>query len=139
MSVMLMTSSIGGVTAPLSAAARAAGAATVFYTIIDAPRPETGGVKDPEVSASHDIALEQVNFAYPTRPNIKVLDNLSLCFPAGKITAIVGPSGSGKSTIVGLVERWYEIQADESLDPVRRRKLGFKAVVLTPPPFPPCH
>ncbi|KAK3316628.1 P-loop containing nucleoside triphosphate hydrolase protein [Apodospora peruviana] len=116
MSVMLMTTSIGGITGPLSAAARAAGAATIFYTIIDAPRPDRSGVRDPEVSASEDIVLQNLNFAYPTRPDLKILDNLNLCLPAGKITAIVGPSGSGKSTIVGLLERWYEIQALESGD-----------------------
>ena len=116
---MLMTTSIGGITAPLAAAARAAGAATVFYTIIDAPRPNKRGVKDPEVNASEDIVLEHVNFAYPTRPDLKVLDDLTLRFPAGKITAIVGPSGSGKSTIVGLLERWYEIESLESMDMVR--------------------
>ncbi|GAB1316179.1 hypothetical protein MFIFM68171_06389 [Madurella fahalii] len=114
MSVMLMTTSIGGITAPLSAAARAAGAATVFYTIIDAPRPDKTGYKHPEVSASEDIVLEHVNFAYPTRPNLKILDDVCLRFPAGKVTAIVGPSGSGKSTIVGLLERWYEIESPES-------------------------
>ncbi|KAK3381970.1 P-loop containing nucleoside triphosphate hydrolase protein [Podospora didyma] len=116
MSVMLMTTSIGGITAPLAAAARAAGAATVFYTIIDAPRPDKRGVKDLDVNASEDIVLEHVNFAYPTRPDLKVLDDLTLRFPAGKITAIVGPSGSGKSTIVGLLERWYEIESLESMD-----------------------
>ncbi|KAK0644568.1 P-loop containing nucleoside triphosphate hydrolase protein [Cercophora newfieldiana] len=116
MSVMLMTTSIGGITAPLSAAARAAGAATIFYTIIDAPRKDRSGVKDPEVSASEDIELLNVNFAYSTRPDLKILDNLSLRFPAGKVTAIVGPSGAGKSTIVGLLERWYEIEAFDSGD-----------------------
>ncbi|KAM7185763.1 ABC transporter-like protein [Rhypophila sp. PSN 637] len=116
MSVMLMTTSISGITGPLSAAARAAGAATIFYTIIDAPRPDRSGVKEHEVSASEDIVLYNVNFAYSTRPDLKILDNLTLVLPAGKITAIVGPSGSGKSTIVGLLERWYEIQAPESGD-----------------------
>lgn len=119
MSVMLMTTSIGGITGPLSAAARAAGAATIFYTIIDAPKSDTSGVQDPEVSASEDIVLEHVNFAYPTRPDIKILDDLSLRFPSGKVTAIVGPSGSGKSTIVGLLERWYEIESPDSNHPVR--------------------
>ncbi|KAK3349501.1 P-loop containing nucleoside triphosphate hydrolase protein [Lasiosphaeria hispida] len=116
MSVMLMTTSIGGITGPLSAAARAAGAATIFYSIIDAPRKDKSGVKDPDVSASEDIVLENVNFAYSTRPDLKILDNLSLRLPAGKVTAIVGPSGAGKSTIVGLLERWYEIEALESGD-----------------------
>ncbi|EAQ88656.1 hypothetical protein CHGG_05275 [Chaetomium globosum CBS 148.51] len=53
------------------------------------------------------VALEDVTFAYPTRPGITVLDNFSLTVPAGKVTALVGQSGSGKSTIVGLIERWY--------------------------------
>lgn len=112
MNVMLMTSSIGGITAPLTAAARAAGSATVFYTIIDAPKPYIGGIKGPEATAAEDIVLDHVNFVYPTRPHIKILDDLSLRFPAGKVTAIVGPSGSGKSTIVGLLERWYELDGD---------------------------
>ncbi|KAK0616812.1 P-loop containing nucleoside triphosphate hydrolase protein [Immersiella caudata] len=115
MSVMLMTSSIGGITAPLAAAARAAGAATIFYTIIDAPRKDRSGLKHPEVSASEDIVLQNVNFAYSTRPDLKILDNLCIRFPAGKVTAIVGPSGAGKSTIVGLIERWYEIEAYDGL------------------------
>ncbi|KAL2261568.1 hypothetical protein VTK26DRAFT_3875 [Humicola hyalothermophila] len=53
------------------------------------------------------VELENVTFAYPTRPGITVLDNFSLTVPAGKVTALVGQSGSGKSTIVGLIERWY--------------------------------
>jgi ATP-binding cassette subfamily B (MDR/TAP) protein 1 len=64
------------------------------------------------VSSQDDIVLENVNFAYPIRPDVKVLDNLSLRFPAGKLTAIVGASGSGKSTIVGLLERWYELDGN---------------------------
>lgn len=121
MSIMLMTTSIGGITAPLSAAARAAGAATIFYTIIDAPRKDKSGVKDPDVSASEDIVLQNINFAYSTRPDLKILDNLTLTLPAGKTTAIVGPSGAGKSTIVGLLERWYEVEAFDSGDIVRVR------------------
>ncbi|KAK1754270.1 ABC transporter-like protein [Echria macrotheca] len=116
MSIMLMTTSIGGITSPLSAAARAAGAATIFYTIIDAPRKDKSGVKDPEVNASEDIVLSNINFAYSTRIDLKILDDLSLTFPAGKVTAIVGPSGAGKSTIVGLIERWYEIESPDSGD-----------------------
>lgn len=121
MSIMLMTTSIGGITAPLSAAARAAGAATIFYTIIDAPRKDKSGVKDPDVSASEDIVLQNINFAYSTRPDLKILDNLTLTLPAGKTTAIVGPSGAGKSTIVGLLERWYEVEAFDSGDIVCAR------------------
>lgn len=103
---------VGSIAAPLSAAARAAGAARILFNGIDAPRPITTGLKYPEASAAGDIVLWDVNFTYPTRPTLKVLDNLKLIFPAGKVTAIVGPSGSGKSTIVALIQRWYEMDGD---------------------------
>ncbi|KAF5702669.1 ABC transporter [Fusarium globosum] len=54
-----------------------------------------------------EISVDNVTFAYPTRPGIAVLDNYSVKFPAGKTTALVGQSGSGKSTVIGLLERWY--------------------------------
>jgi ATP-binding cassette subfamily B (MDR/TAP) protein 1 len=54
-----------------------------------------------------DIVLDKVDFAYPSRPTVQVLDGLSLVIPTNQTTAIVGPSGSGKSTIVGLLERWF--------------------------------
>ncbi|EEY14053.1 ATP-binding cassette sub-family B member 5 [Verticillium alfalfae VaMs.102] len=110
--VMVMASSIGQITAPLSAASQAASAGAIFHTIIDAPKTTYGTLKAPEISADGDIVLENVNFVYPTRPDVKILEGLNLCFPAGKVTAIVGPSGSGKSTIVGILERWYEFNGD---------------------------
>jgi ATP-binding cassette subfamily B (MDR/TAP) protein 1 len=54
------------------------------------------------------VEIQDVEFAYPSRPDTKVLKGLNLNIPAGKTTALVGASGSGKSTIVGLLERWYE-------------------------------
>ena len=112
MSVMTIVMSIGSLSAPVFAAAQAAGAAAILFTIIDAPDIRQKGVKVKEVGSHCDIVLENVTFAYPIRPNVKVLDGLSVRFPAGKRTAIVGASGSGKSTIVGLIERWYELDGN---------------------------
>ncbi|KAI7155377.1 ABC transporter, partial [Hortaea werneckii] len=85
-------------------------AACDFFAVIDAPFPKDGACKDPHVSPSRDIVFDKVTFAYPSRPDVKILDQLSLTIQAGKSTAIVGPSGSGKSTIVGLIERWYTLK-----------------------------
>jgi ATP-binding cassette subfamily C protein len=47
-----------------------------------------------------EIRLDRISFAYEEN---RVLQDFSLTFPAGLITAIVGPSGSGKTTILDLV------------------------------------
>ena len=49
------------------------------------------------------IHLNSLSFAYPARPAVKILRDISMTFPAGLCTAIVGPSGSGKSTIASLL------------------------------------
>ncbi|AEO57211.1 ABC transporter [Thermothelomyces thermophilus ATCC 42464] len=88
---------------------RAATSAASLFKLIDrqsAINPfDDSGEKPSEVTGL--VELENVTFAYPTRPGVTVLDNFSLRVPAGKVTALVGQSGSGKSTIVGLIERWY--------------------------------
>ncbi|KAI1498378.1 P-loop containing nucleoside triphosphate hydrolase protein [Biscogniauxia marginata] len=109
MSVLLMVFSLERISNPILALGKAAVAACEFLTVIDAPRPKTGGLKEPDVSATEDIVFKDVDFAYPSRAHVKVLDQLNLRIQAGKLTAIVGPSGSGKSTIVGLIERWYTL------------------------------
>lgn len=112
MCLMMIGTNVSSIAGPLSAAAQASNSAQILFNGIDAPRPTVSGLKGPEVSASKDIVLWNVNFTYPTRPELKVLDDLKLIFPAGKTTAIVGPSGSGKSTIVALIERWYDLNGD---------------------------
>ena len=99
MSIMTIVMSIGSLSAPVFAAAQAG--------------TRQKGAKVKEINSHCDIVLENITFAYPVGPDVKVLDGLSVRFPAGKRTAIVGASSSGKSTIVGLIERWYEL--DENL------------------------
>ena len=52
--------------------------------------------------------MRHVDFAYPARPDVRILKNFCLTIKAGKSTALVGQSGSGKSTIIGLIERFYD-------------------------------
>lgn len=107
---------------------RAATAASELFALIDRhseinPFDESG---DKPENPAGSIDLHGVSFRYPTRPDVAVLEDLTLHIPAGKVTALVvsnrqsylqlkllikhvkkGPSGSGKSTIIGLLERWY--------------------------------
>eukprot|EP00915_Cephaloidophora_sp_WS-2016_P007445 GHVH01010079.1.p1 GENE.GHVH01010079.1~~GHVH01010079.1.p1 ORF type:complete len:1677 (+),score=238.52 GHVH01010079.1:36-5066(+) len=55
-----------------------------------------------------DIEFKNVEFFYPTRPDMTILKNFSVKFETGKAYALVGPSGCGKSTIVEMILRFYD-------------------------------
>ncbi|CAL4889521.1 unnamed protein product [Urochloa decumbens] len=73
-------------------------------TEIDPDDPE--GYKPDKVKGEVDI--REIDFAYPSRPDVIIFKGFSLSIQAGKSTALVGQSGSGKSTIIGLIERFYD-------------------------------
>jgi ATP-binding cassette subfamily B protein len=54
-----------------------------------------------------DIVLNGVTFQYEGPHSPKVLDDICLTIPGGKITAIVGTSGSGKTTLIKLLLGYY--------------------------------
>jgi ATP-binding cassette, subfamily B, bacterial len=56
-----------------------------------------------------DIAFKEVTFAYPTRLDYTVLNDLNFSIKAGEKVALVGQSGSGKSTIINLLMRFYPL------------------------------
>uniref|UniRef100_A0A2K6S200 Phosphatidylcholine translocator ABCB4 n=2 Tax=Saimiri boliviensis boliviensis TaxID=39432 RepID=A0A2K6S200_SAIBB len=55
-----------------------------------------------------NVTFSEVMFNYPTRPNVPVLQGLSLEVKKGQTLALVGSSGCGKSTVVQLLERFYD-------------------------------
>jgi len=62
---------------------------------------------DKVATATGSIEFLNVYFKYPTRPEVRVLENLSIKVMHGQFVALVGPSGCGKSTTIGLIERFY--------------------------------
>ncbi|KAL1478244.1 hypothetical protein MTO96_016428 [Rhipicephalus appendiculatus] len=60
----------------------------------------------PEVSSR--LSLKGVTFAYPSRPQVTVLQGLDLELSPGEMLALVGASGCGKSTVVDILLRFYD-------------------------------
>ncbi|KAL5605963.1 hypothetical protein BROUX41_006237 [Berkeleyomyces rouxiae] len=117
MAVMIGAFNIGNVAPHVQSFTTAIAAANKIFNTIDRVSPMDSssdeGLRLDKVEGT--ITLENVKHIYPSRPEVTVMDGISLTIPAGKTTALVGASGSGKSTIIGLVERFY--------DPVQGRVL----------------
>jgi ABC transporter fused permease/ATP-binding protein len=105
-------------------AMRGLGAAERVFELTDrvAAMPISGGRRLDRVEGR--LALEGVGFAYPQRPEVKVLEGVELAIRPGEVVALVGPSGAGKSTVGALVVRLYDpIRGRVTLDGVDLREL----------------
>ncbi|KAJ2008465.1 hypothetical protein GGI04_001126 [Coemansia thaxteri] len=95
--------------------------------------PASGGMR--LAALQGHVRFMDVDFAYPSRPDTRVLQHFNLDIPSGKVTALCGLSGSGKSTVAALLERFYDPSAGEiwvdavplkHLDPSwHRAQIGF--------------
>ena len=61
------------------------------------------------------IEFRQVCFSYPTRKDVKVLEDISFVCKEGQTIALVGSSGAGKSTVVSLIQRFYDPELGQIL------------------------
>ncbi|MCA9514755.1 MAG: ATP-binding cassette domain-containing protein [Myxococcales bacterium] len=71
-------------------------------TIRDAPDAR------PLASPRGELVFDGVGFAYPARPDVPVLDDVSFRVDPGETVALVGRSGAGKSTIAALTLRFWD-------------------------------
>lgn len=85
---------------------------SLFRIIDEADETDSGDFTTERVSGS--VEFRNVSFSYGNEKS-PVLDNVSFKVEPGRSIAIVGHSGSGKSTLVGLLPRFYDIDAGEIL------------------------
>ncbi|CAI0469187.1 unnamed protein product [Linum tenue] len=115
--VMIGGLALGQAAPSMSAFAKARVAAAKIFRIIDhkpaVNRNSESGVELDSVTGL--VELKNVDFSYPSRPDVRILNNFSLTVPAGKTIALVGSSGSGKSTVVSLIERFYDPESGQVL------------------------
>uniref|UniRef100_A0A8C3MUB1 Bile salt export pump n=1 Tax=Geospiza parvula TaxID=87175 RepID=A0A8C3MUB1_GEOPR len=108
--VLIGALNLGQASPCLEAFATGRGAATnIFETIDKKPTIDCmseDGYKLDKVRG--EIEFHNVTFNYPSRPDIKILDNLNMVIKAGETTAFVGASGAGKSTTIQLIQRFYD-------------------------------
>jgi len=75
------------------------------------------------------ISFHHATFRYDSGAGeTPAIQDLSLCIPAGKTTALVGPSGAGKSTMIRLILRFYDVMTGEiRVDDTRLQDLDLAA------------
>ncbi|XP_053452714.1 bile salt export pump isoform X2 [Nycticebus coucang] len=86
-----------------------AAAASIFETIDRKPIIDCmseDGYKLDRIKG--EIEFHNVAFHYPSRPEVKILNNLNMVIKPGEMTALVGSSGAGKSTALQLIQRFYD-------------------------------
>jgi len=69
--------------------------------------------KNTDKLAPFSVEIKNLSFAYPTRPDVQVLNDLNLSIHPGQVFALVGGSGSGKSTTASLLTRLYDANAEQ--------------------------
>jgi len=88
---------------------KAVGATDRLRDILDeASESHADSAEAPASPAAGRVTFEQVSFAYSSRPDVTVLDDVTFTAESGQRVALVGPSGAGKSTLIALLLRFFE-------------------------------
>ena len=143
---LVVGSAFGTLSEVIGELQQAAGAAERIAELLQAKSlilPPSTGLRVLPARVEGNLELENLRFAYPSRPESHAIDGLSLTVNAGETLALVGPSGAGKSTLFDLLLRFYDPQQGQillegqpitQLDPQDLRRC-FALVAQTPALF----
>ncbi len=109
-----VTAFVGGAFAALpeivSNIQKAVGATDRLRELLDEPSETDQSKRQeaPQNRATGKVEFRNVEFAYPSRPDVSVLKDVSFVAESGQRIALVGPSGAGKSTTISLLLRFFD-------------------------------
>ena len=93
--------SLGSFPEIVSQLQQTSGATERLRELLDAKPERADG--DDRAALHGAVEFDRVSFRYPSRPDVRVLDELSFAVQPGQRVALVGPSGAGKSTVLSLI------------------------------------
>lgn len=108
---VFIAGSISGMADLYAQLQKAIGATENLMDILDeTPEPGIGVSEKPGIRLKGDVVFDHVGFAYPSRPEVEVIKDVSFHIEPGRQLAVAGPSGAGKTTITALLFRFYDPQ-----------------------------
>ena len=112
---VIVAGSVGAISEVFGDLQRAAGATERLFDLLATDTK----IQTPAIPTSlptparGEIKFDNMQFIYPTRPEIPALTNFTLDVKSGELLALVGPSGAGKTTVFHMLLRFYDPEAGE--------------------------
>ena len=127
----ILAGSVGAISEVWADLQRAAGATERLVELLNSPSEISAPAQPTPLlePVRGALAVRNLTFAYPSRPDQLVLDDVSFQVAAGEMLAIVGPSGAGKTTLFDLIQRFYDPRLGQvAFDGVDVRELDLQAL-----------